>query len=53
MHGGGGDGGGVPSVRELLPELCKITGAQQLHHVHRLDATTTGDCGGGDWRCGL
>lgn len=45
MHDGSSNrerSGTDTNVQQLLPMLCKLTKTAHLHHVHRLDATTTG-----------
>ncbi|XP_018020794.1 uncharacterized protein LOC108677145 [Hyalella azteca] len=42
-HGGGDKRWeGSWTLTDLMPELCNILDAQQLHHIHRLDANTSG-----------
>lgn len=44
VHGGGDSGGRqhTLTLHDVLPGLCQVMKADHLHHVHRLDVTTTG-----------
>lgn len=44
VHGGGDSGGRqhTHTLQDILPHLCRVMDIDHLHHVHRLDVTTTG-----------